>query len=669
MALTTISSTMTTMSISIIVFYSLFLQLLITIYGINSDGGVVVMVSALHLPQSNKYQQQRQRHSTTSSRRQWFQQSIAGISTLATFTSVTTTTNPSPAHAGGLLQFPVTTVPLKNKYHLIRAGTSELERDGIYSTNPLFLTNRENQMDPKEGIAELQKAVTVIQQQPPTVVYHSLAANGMDTGDYIARSLNLGRDRLLPEFTYLDQRGIGLWDSSDGFITRPAVWALDEGDAGPEGFGGRPPANEDGTPNETLHDQFIRLRQFLSLQESRTSGEIILIIFPDGTGPALLSCMIAGIPFSKCHVLEMSPGEVRLDITTQSIREMYEQRKDDPAYLETIEKGKQTLKELKEKQKDGTLQEWISLKDSKAQEEQLLIEKQYQEKKRLDEEKRILKEEKEKRSRLLQQETKKERQRQQKMTTTTTTTEVSPTMLGIGAVASLGVVGIGAAVFSGNGDDNKKTVASLKKNGDDTLIAIDNAISVTEPLLLPSTMDDDDDDETTNTDQQNSQKPVNDALRTLMDPPTQEAVPAVPSRVSSSSFTVNNDDTVNDVSDEEEFNVKMTTAERNLKNALKEAAVVKDQKRTMKLYGGGGGDDDTSTNMMNDNSPPLKTYDADSDGSDDWLRVLVEIRDDEEEFFEQRQEESIVAAVNGGDESMKNFKNDSGNSTTLSKDI
>jgi predicted lipoprotein with Yx(FWY)xxD motif len=138
--------------------------------------------------------------------------------------------------------------------------------------------------------------------------------------------------------------------------------------------------------------------------------------------------------------------------------------------------------------------------------------------------------------------------------------------------------------------------------------------------------------------------------------------------VSSSSFIVSNDDTVNDVSAEEEFNVKMTTAERNLKNALKEAAAVKDQKRTMKLYGSDD-DDTTNSNMMNDNSPPLTTYDADSDGSDDWLRVLVEIRDDEEEFFEQRQEESIVAAMNGGDESMKNVKNDSGNSTTLSKDI
>jgi hypothetical protein len=131
---------------------------------------------------------------------------------------------PPLAHAGGLLQFPITdAVPLKNEYHLLRAGWSELEHDGIYSTNPLFLTNRENQMHIPTGPMVVKKAVDQLRQQSdtPTVIYHSLAANGMDTGDLIARELKLGRDRLLPEFTYLDQRGIGLWDSSDVSIAPP----------------------------------------------------------------------------------------------------------------------------------------------------------------------------------------------------------------------------------------------------------------------------------------------------------------------------------------------------------------------------------------------------------------------------------------------------------------
>lgn len=283
-----------------------------------------------------------------------------------------------------LLRFPIgayNTQPLKNTYHFLRAGTSDLEVDGIYSTNPLFLTNRENGLSP-QGYESLKKTADILKKTPlsPTVAYHSLAANGMDTGDYLARELKLGRDRLLPEFTYLDQRGIGLWDSSDETVVRHAVWAMDSLEAGSEGFGGRPPANTDGTPNDTLHDQFTRLRQFLSLQETRTSGDIILVIFPDGTGPALLSCMIAGIPYSEVHTLEYKPGELRLDITPESIRELYESRKDDPAYLATIEEGTQQLKELREmKAQDFS----VSFKDSKADEKQEAESRAYYEKQRI----------------------------------------------------------------------------------------------------------------------------------------------------------------------------------------------------------------------------------------------------------------------------------------------
>ena len=268
-----------------------------------------------------------------------------------------------------LMKFPIdehNTQPLKNRYHFMRAGTSELEVEGIYSTNPLFLTNRENAMSDK-GCQSVKGAISTLKKNSnsPTVIYHSLAANGMDTGDLLARELRLGRDRLLPEFTYLDQRGIGLWDSSEEELVRPAVWAMDKLEAGKEGFGGRPPANTDGTPNDSLHDQFTRLRQFLSLQETRSSGETILVIFPDGTGPALLSCMIAGIPYSEVHALEYQPGELRTFITRASVEEMYETRKDDPAYLAAIEDGKEKLKELREMSANDFT---VSFKDSKANE-------------------------------------------------------------------------------------------------------------------------------------------------------------------------------------------------------------------------------------------------------------------------------------------------------------
>lgn len=122
---------------------------------------------------------------------------------------------------------------------------------------------------------------------------------------------------------------------------------MDYDEAGPLGLQGRPPANDDGTSNEVLTDQFIRLRQFLSLQESRTSGEIILVIFPDGTGPALLSCMIAGIPFNEVHALDFEPGEIRLDVNREKILDLWKERREDPTYLAKLQDGREKIASLR----------------------------------------------------------------------------------------------------------------------------------------------------------------------------------------------------------------------------------------------------------------------------------------------------------------------------------
>ena len=113
---------------------------------------------------------------------------------------------------------------------------------------------------------QIQAACVQLEQssQSPTVVKFSLAASSIDTAQIVGDALNLGRDRIIPEYTYLDPRGIGQWDMYRYSTTLPAVWALDAMEAGPLGMGGRPPANQDGTPNETLADQGVRLRQIMS---------------------------------------------------------------------------------------------------------------------------------------------------------------------------------------------------------------------------------------------------------------------------------------------------------------------------------------------------------------------------------------------------------------------
>ncbi|KAG7345740.1 hypothetical protein IV203_033271 [Nitzschia inconspicua] len=594
----------------------------------------------------------------TLDRRQLFQ-SVAKVAlSSATALTTTTTVSPLPAHAGGLLQFPVTkAVPLKNKYHLIRAGTSELEQDGIYSTNPLFLTNRENQMHPK-GNTLIKRALEKLpSNQLPTVIYHSLAANGMDTGDLIARELKLGRDRLLPEFTYLDQRGIGLWDSSDMSIVKPALWALDELEAGPEGFGARPPANEDGTPNETLHDQFIRLRQFISLQESRTSGETILIIFPDGTGPALFSAMIAGIPFNKVHVLEMVPGELRLDITPESIKELYEQRKNDPDYLAVIEDGKEKLVTLRQRQKDGTLQEWISLKDSRAEEERQDLERQLQERKQAEEARAVERKRQEQakaqamaeakrkadEERRKQNEIKKQkeldRQAERVAAFSSSTGDVSrkesivpdQSSISLGVLAgtvSLGLLGLG--VFSMGASNNDTATPKSKQSKTETIGAIDN---ITDSVFVPPHA------ESLPSDLNSSEFPrgsfedgdalMNDVLQNLMEERNSvgENPDNIVNQVTSRAVSNVSTNSTNGIVD---FGIKMEKAEQQLKDALVEAAKVQEQKRQPSLYGKDVSlPTSTNTGLLDEDDTFFRPNYSD-DGANDWLKVLVQIRDEDD---------------------------------------
>ena len=91
--------------------------------------------------------------------------------------SFLTATTPLPA-AAALLQFPCPT--LKNRYHFMRAGLSELEADDLIASNALFLTNRENALvDSPQARQPILEACRIMRQagQTPTVAYHSLAAS------------------------------------------------------------------------------------------------------------------------------------------------------------------------------------------------------------------------------------------------------------------------------------------------------------------------------------------------------------------------------------------------------------------------------------------------------------------------------------------------------------
>ena len=92
---------------------------------------------------------------------------------------------------------------------------------------------------------------------------------------------------------------------------------------------------------------WISNHHIFAVLETQYSGDSILLIFPDGTSPALLSCLIAGIPLKDVHALNFEPGEVRLDVTMDSTLELLKDKIASPKYNEMLAAGEKQLETLR----------------------------------------------------------------------------------------------------------------------------------------------------------------------------------------------------------------------------------------------------------------------------------------------------------------------------------
>ena len=81
--------------------------------------------------------------------------------------------------------------------------------------------------------------------------------------------------------------------------------------------------------------------------ETQYQGDTILLIFPDGTGPALLSCLIAGIPLKHVHALNFEPGELRRDVGMADARRLLDDRLPSPSYAAAVARGRDELRLLR----------------------------------------------------------------------------------------------------------------------------------------------------------------------------------------------------------------------------------------------------------------------------------------------------------------------------------
>ncbi|KAK4533037.1 hypothetical protein CCYA_CCYA15G3894 [Cyanidiococcus yangmingshanensis] len=213
----------------------------------------------------------------------------------------------------GLVDLPLTH-PLQNTYFLVRAGESIADARGTVESNPVDKTSVAKSGLTARGAKEARMAAEQLvqqlgfcQQRTQCWIWPSMTLNAYETGEIIGDKAALGHERIVPEFSYLDKRGLGAYNGASLREVIPRLHAQDRVNAQR-----RPPPGEDGTPPESIFDVFIRVRQLLSKLETQygAQGADVVIVAPDTYTLSILECMLNGEPLEQFDQHLFAPGEV-----------------------------------------------------------------------------------------------------------------------------------------------------------------------------------------------------------------------------------------------------------------------------------------------------------------------------------------------------------------------
>ncbi|OAY47760.1 uncharacterized protein LOC110617471 [Manihot esculenta] len=217
------------------------------------------------------------------------------------------------ATARGLFQMPP--VRLTNRYYLVRAGESEFESLGIINTNPVAKTSVDSGLSEK-GKKQTVKAALELKAMGACDkgcwIWPSITQRAYQAAEIIAAINGISRSFIVPEYSFLDARGLGAYEGKN----LEALSEVYESDTvSPRN---KPPPIDDGTPNESVADVFVRVTQLMSILETQYSGETIIIVSPDSDNLSILQAGLVGLDLRRHRDLSFGPGEVRF-VDTNSI--------------------------------------------------------------------------------------------------------------------------------------------------------------------------------------------------------------------------------------------------------------------------------------------------------------------------------------------------------------
>ncbi|XP_071703507.1 uncharacterized protein [Rutidosis leptorrhynchoides] len=210
------------------------------------------------------------------------------------------------ADARGLFQMPP--VRLSNRYFLVRAGESEFESMGVINTNPVAKTSVDNGLS-EIGKKQAVKAALKLKEMRACAnncwIWPSITQRAYQAAEIIAAVNVVNRSNIVPEYSFLDARGLGAYEGRE-LQSVSEIYAADGVSTNI-----KPPPINDGTPNESVADVFVRVTQLMSILETQYSEDTVIIVSPDSDNLTILQAGLVGLDLRRHSELSFEPGEVR----------------------------------------------------------------------------------------------------------------------------------------------------------------------------------------------------------------------------------------------------------------------------------------------------------------------------------------------------------------------
>ncbi|XP_042947461.1 uncharacterized protein LOC122280570 isoform X2 [Carya illinoinensis] len=198
------------------------------------------------------------------------------------------------ADARGLFQMPP--FRLSNRYFLVRAGESEFESLGIINTNPVAKTSVDSGLSEKGKKQTLRAAFELKAMgacENGCWIWPSITQRAYQAAEIIASINRVSRSYIVPEYSFLDARGLGAYEGKN-LESVSEVYASDSISTRI-----KPPPIDDGTPNESVADVFVRVTQLMSILETQYSGDTVIIVSPDSDNLTILQAGLVGLDLRR----------------------------------------------------------------------------------------------------------------------------------------------------------------------------------------------------------------------------------------------------------------------------------------------------------------------------------------------------------------------------------